>query len=407
MKTLKLFLFLALAPLAAAAVSALAAADPEEETAKGSAMFDGASRYEAAVSQSATAGDKAQLLADFKKHVEINDHGVPAERAALDSMLARMMESSTAREIAARFIENNAKIRLSLEEIPGSTVVTVDGRKVVWGVRGYAQVDKVPPCVVLNKLFIQDGVEPGYGTLAHEMLGHALEKQLAGGLTNIYIFNTDEEENARLIGWLVTAELGLKPDEETWAYMQNPDENKDYIKLMSPYYSLTLTSEEMKDPAPLYRKRIADADMALKRIPQKTQNRRNWVKVMDHFTARHQMDPASFQTVREDISNGLKLAPVTEENLRNIKTALQERLTFFGTGEGKAFLKKLSEEADSEYFRQKDAVILERRERLAERLIGKTRESFRTPPAVGQITMEQLAKLWEEDKKNCASEVFP
>ena len=407
MKTFRLFLLLALAPLAAVAVTLRAAAGPEDETSEGSAMFDGASSYKTAVSPSATAEDKAQLLAEFKKHVELIDHGVPAERAALNSMLARMMESPTARGIAARFIQNNAKVKLTFEDMPGSTVVTVDGKKAVWGMRGKTEVEKEPPCVVINKLYMQDGVQPAYGTLAHEMLGHALEKQLAGDLTRVYIYNTDEEENARLIGWLVTAELGLKPDEETWAYMQNPDENRDYIKLMSPYYSLTLTSDEMKDPAPLYRKRIADADRALIRIPKTSQNRRNWAKVIDHFAAKHHMDPASFQNIREDIANGLKYAPVSEANLTNIKAALQERLTFFGTDKGKDFLKKLAETADSGYFRQKDAVILERRERLAGRLAGKTPDSFRPPPSVGQITMEQLTKLWEADKKNCAAEVFP
>jgi len=407
MKTFRLFLFLALAPLAVVTVAARAMADPEEETAEGSAMFDGATRYEAAVSSGATAEDKAQLLAEFKKHVEIIDHGVPAERTALESMLARMMESSTAREIAVRFIKNDAKVKLTFEDMPGSTVVTEDGKKAVWGMRGRTEVDKVPPRVVMNKLYMQDGVEPAYGTLAHEMLGHALEKQLAGDLTRVYIYNTDEEENARLIGWLVTAELGLKPDSETWAYMQNPDENRDYIKLMSPYYSLTLTSDEMKDPVPLYKKRMADADKALKRIPRTAQNRRDWAKIIDHFVDKHKMDPAAFQTIREDISNGLKYAPVSEANLTNIKAALQERLTFFGTEEGKAFLKKLAKAADSDYFKQKDATILERRERLAGRLAGKTPDSFRTPPAVGQITMEQLAKLWEDDKKNCEAEVFP
>ncbi len=406
MKTFRLFLFLAFALLAVVAVAARGAAAPEEETAEGSAMFDGATRYEAAVSPGATAEDKAQLLAEFKKHVEVIDHGVPAERTALNSMLARMMESPSAREIAARFIKADAKVQLAFEDMPGSTVVTEDGQKSVWGVRGRTEVDKVPPRVVMNKLYMQEGVVPAYGTLAHEMLGHALEKQLAGDLTQVYIYNTDEEENARLIGWLVTAELGQRPDSETWAYMQNPDENRDYIKLMSPYYSLTLTSDEMKDPAPLYRKRVADADKALKSIAQRSQNRRDWAKIVDHFVTKHHMDPAAFQTIREDITNGLKYDPVAQANLVNIKAALQERLTFFGTEQGKELLKKLAEAADSDYFRQKDAVILERRERLAGRLAGKTPDSFRPPPTVGQITMEQLKKMWEDDRKNCAAEVF-
>ena len=410
MKVLRrLFLLLALAPLAAATVPARAVPYPEEASEEGSVMFDGAGRYAKAASPRATAQDKAQLLAEFKKHVVIDDHGVPAERAALDSMLARMMESPTAREIAVKFINEGARVAVSLEEIPGSTVVTVDGKKTFWGTRGYTLVNKDPPPVVMNKLYMHYDRDFGTGGLAHEMLGHAFESQrVSGDLGDVYRYNWDEEENARLIGWLVRTELDIKPEDEVWAYMQNPEDNMEALKMVAPAYSLKLTSSEMKDPVPVYKKRLDDADKALKRLIQRTKNCGNWSKVIDHFVNKHKMDPASFRTIRDDISNVLKDLPAGQENLKEIKEALQERLTYFSGAKGKNFLSKLAKESDNDYFKQKDAVIMERRERLSGLLLGKTQESFKTPPALGQITWDQLVELWESDRKSClsANEVF-
>ena len=382
----------------------LRAGDLDADSAENAAFFDGAAKYRAeAANPSPAAEDKARLVAEFKKQIIFNDHGNPAERAALESMISRMMDSPTAREIAVKFIKEDAKVAFSFEDIPGSTVVTVDGRKNIWGTRGYTSVNKNPPAVVMNKLYMQEGMSAGEGTLAHEMLGHAFEKNLAGDLESVYKYNTDEEENARLIGWLVATELNAAPEEETWAYIQNPDKDREYIKMMSPYYSLTLTSSEMKDPVTFYKKRLADADKALKRLPKSIKNNREWGEIVNHFVNKHTMDPASFQTIREDIDNSLKYIPVAQKNLEKIKEALQERITYFAGKEGKAFLRKLAIDSDNEYFKQKDAVILERRERLAGLLRGKTQESFKTPPAVGQVTWDQLAELWENDKKTCPS----
>ena len=409
MKIPSLLLLLALAPLTAVAAAAQGAPSPESAAAESSVLFDGASRYATAASPQATPEDKAQLLAELKKHVAMDDHGVPAERDAMDSMLARMMDSPTARELAVKFIKEDAKVKFTLEDMPGSTVVTVDGKKAVWGTRGFSSIDKAPPTVVLNKLFMQPDVDTGAGTLAHEMLGHTFEKQrTSGDLDGVYQYNNDEEENARLIGWLVEAELNLKPDDETWAYMQDPDANTEYIKMMAPCYALTLTSEEMKDPVPVYTRRLADADKVAQNAVRNAKFRSNWTLIIGHFVGvSHKMDPAAFEARKEDIATGDKYFPIAQDNIKKIKEALQERITYFSSDEGKQFLAKLAKEADSDYFQKKDAQIMERREKLSGLMLGKTPDSFRAPPAVGQITWDQLVGIWEKDKNlPCASGVL-
>ena len=398
---MKLFLLLALAPLLAAAVPARAVSSVEGAVEDGAVLFDGSGRYAKAVSPDAAPEDRARLLADFKKQVTINDHGNPAEREALDSMLARMMESPSAREVAARFIAADARVELTLEDIPGSTIATVDGKKTLWGTRGLTETNKVPPRVVLNKFFMQYDRDYGIGTLAHETLGHALEAQTSGDVGRAYLYNTNEEENARMIGWLVRTELEVKPEPEIWQYMESPEANRESLKMASVYYALTLTSEEMKDPAPQYTKRLAAAEKSLKGLDGKVEKYEEWKKLLAHFVNDHKMDAASFQSRKDDIENALKAIPSSKKNFEGIKKALQGQLTFFGTENGKQYLAALAVASEDEYFRKKDAVILERRERLAGLLQGTTQASTAPPPPAGQITWAQFTELVKKDKESC------
>lgn len=403
MKKLRLFLLLVLAQLAVAAVPARAASDLDDSAREGSVLFDGAGRYAAAVSPAAAPEDRARLLADFKKQIVMNDHGNPAERAALDSMLARMMDSPTAREVAAKFVEEGARVEISLEDIPGSTIATVEGKKTLWGTRGFTETTKVPPRVVLNKYFMENERDYGIGTLSHETLGHAFEAQRAGpGLRGLYLYNTDEEENARMIGWLVRTELEVKPEAEIWRYMESPEANAESLKMASVYYALTLTSEEMKDPVPAYEKRLADAGKALDQLAGRIEKYEEWKKIIAHLVNDHKMDPASFQSRRDDVENALKGIPKSQKNYADIKTALQGRLAYFRTEEGKQYLLALAAESENEYFKNKDAVILDRRGRLSGLLIGKPQESTAPPPLAGQITWQQLAELAKKDKESCS-----
>ncbi len=375
----------------------------DADSAESSVLFDGAAESRAkAVAPSPAGADRERLEAEFRKQIVIDDHGDPAERKALDSMISRLLESASARELAAKFIKEDAKIELSFEDIPGSVVATVEGRKTIWGTRGFTETTKNPPRVVLNKFFMQYERDFGVGTLAHETLGHAFEAQRAGGdLGGIYLFNTDEEESARLVGWLVRTELEVKPEAEIWNYLQSPEENRESLKMGSVYYALTLTSAEMKDPVPAYEKRISDADKALAQLNGRTENYEGWNRIVDHLVNKHKMDAASFQSRRDDIANALKAIPAGKERLSDIKAALRGRLAYFSTGEGKLYLDRLAKEADNDYFRQKDAVILERRERLSGLLLGTAPDTSPPPPLAGQITWQQLSELAKKDKDSC------
>ncbi len=375
----------------------------EADSAKNTVLFDGAARHRAKAGiPSPAAEDKERLASEFKKQLIINDHGNPAERASIDSMISRMMESATAREIAAQFIKEGAKASVSFEEMPGSTVVTEEGGKTFWGPRGGTYLDDVPPRVELNKLFLQYDGDTGIGTLAHELLGHALERQRGGGaLRSVQYYNKDEEENARLVGWLVRTELGVRPADEIWAYLQNPDDYIESLKMQSPDYSTTLTSGEMRAPAPVYEKRLADADKLLERLSAIPGSCAIWSELIDHLVNKHEMASASFQTVRDEMDNTLRSIPAQQKRVEEIKDGLKRRLDYFTSPAGKKFLGELAKAPDNDYFKRKDAVIKERRARLENLLLGVTQESVKVPPLAGQVTWEELGELRKKEKVFC------
>lgn len=401
--TFKPFFILLAAMAHMCALPFLRAGDLEADFAKNAALFDGvAKRPPKAAPPPPAAEDKERLTTEFKKRLTIDDHGSSEERAALDSMISKMMESATAREVVAKFIKEDAKAKLSLKEIAGSIVVTVGGNKTFWGPLGMTDHSENPPAVELNKLLMQYDRDLAPGTLAHELLGHAFERQRAGEtLKIVQYYNTNEEENARLIGWLVNAELKVKTGDDTWAYMQNPEENIQAIKMMHPAYAIGLTTEEMKDPVPVYERLIADADKRSGLLRQKSKEYAGWSKVIDHFVNSHKMDPASFQAIRDDISNTLESIPAEQQTLETITATLRKYIASFSSAEGKMFLEKLAKESDSDYFNRKDAVIKERRKRLEGLLLTRTPNTSSPPPPVGQLTWQQFKELRETDKDSC------
>ncbi|MFA6433279.1 MAG: hypothetical protein WCW52_01145 [Elusimicrobiales bacterium] len=387
--------------LCACAMRVLKAEDLAADSSASGAPFDGTRSYPSkAISASPAPEDKTRVENEFKKHITINDHGLPAERAALGAMLSRMMDSATAREMTLQFIKAGATAEISFEEMPNSVIATVAGKKTVSGALGYT-ITTDRPSVKLNKLFMQYDRDKGSRVLTHEILGHVLERKQAGALRDVYGYNENEEENSKLIGWLVQIELGDRPEEEVWEYARHPGDYGKLIKMRSAAYSLTLTGDEMKDPVPVYQERLAEADLELLQLRKDVEKGGEWEKQLDHFVRVHGMDPAAFGLLGEEMDGYLKDIPKRQKDLLEIKAALSEQITYFLSAEGRVLLDDLSKAADSDYFRQKDAAILKRRKQLETLLSAKMQAAPIRPHPVGRLTWDQFKELLEKDKKEC------
>lgn len=402
MRSLKiLFLLLSLATLASAPSRAL---DLEGSAEEGSVLFDGGGRYERAASENPAPEDRAALLAALKERINIDDHGVPAERAALDSLLARLMESKTARELSVQFIQEDAKIDLSFEEIPNTRIFTVDGVKVFRTSGGHTHTTAVPPQVHLNKAYLEARQKDAPETLAHEMLGHALERKKAErfGVQDVYLYDQDEEANAGLVGWTVGAELGNNVENGwAWVYMQNPADYHKRLKTNLPYYAGTLSTEEMKDPLSAYSSRLADIHKLLPRIPIRRERYGILMKVTAHLPEPpHNMEASSFLTVREEISASIDTLPGNEQNLNEIKSYLEKRIFAYSGEKGRARQEDLEAKSKSDYFKEKQKAMEERRQVLSGLMLSKPNRTPEPPKRPGQCTWDQLETIWGEHQKS-------
>ncbi|KAF0126647.1 MAG: hypothetical protein FD189_884 [Elusimicrobia bacterium] len=374
-----------------------------EEPERSSRLFDGAGTYAGATaSPSAGAMDAETLKAELKKRITFDDHGSARERAGYEALLSRLLESPTARAEAEKFIQADLRIAFAFEEMDGTTIATVEGRKTVWGPRGVTYTSRVPPGVALNKAFLDHEQDVGVGTFAHETFGHAVSASSLSGddaAANRYIVT--EEENARLIGWLVRTELSVPPEDETWNYVANPEGSMRGLAMAHPYYSLQLTTDELRDPLSVYRERLVQAEELLASIPGRERNIEKWGRIVDHFINAHKMDQSSFRNIRDSLENSRKALPNTRKTYTDIRDILAQRIAYFSSEKGRAALELLRKSADAPFVAERDAAILANRQKLKDLLAGKTPESTRPPPMAGQVTWDQLRELLQADQKHC------
>jgi hypothetical protein len=399
MLRVSLWLLLALAALPALNIVS-AAEDLDASAQEASAQFDGASAY-AAAGKAAAPADKARLLAELKKRVNINARGTPAEGAALNAILARMMDSPTARALAEKFIQEDAKAVISFEEIPGTTVFEINGKKDFWTSGGHAHTSKVPPEVHLNKAYMQAKTENAPETMAHELFGHTLESKRAErfGVTDAVNYHQNDEANAGLIGWTVGAELGNKiTNGWAWIYAANPADYHKRLKSNLAYYAGTLSTEEMRDPRAAYAKRLAETEKLLLRIPIRKEQNEKWLKIIGHLTEKHNMPADSFATLKENIAASLKMIPENEADLREIQAYLQRLIARCDGANGAAWTGNLQTQAQSPYFAEQEAIMAERKKVLEGFMLGKTEESEKPPSRPGQVTWDQLSDMWKADQ---------
>jgi hypothetical protein len=405
MKKLRLCLSLFLALLAQPAwQSAAFAQDLETETARAGVLFDGAGAYAGtAAAAGASAEGKAQLLAALKTRVTIDDRGVPAEGAALNSMLSRILDTPTGRELAVKFLQENATATVSFDTIPDTKVFYLNGKKTFWASGGNAHARNNPPLVHMNSAFMEAKQEEAPGIMAHELFGHVLEGKRADryGVADVYNYNQNEEANASLAGWTVSAELGNKiVDNYAWVYMENPEKYHKQLKSNMASYNRMLSAEEMKDPLPVYQARLVEADKLLLRLPLRKDNYTGWLKVVNHLVALHKMIEDSFKSIKEDIQASLDSIPGAEVRINNIKNYLKELIAHCAGQYGEGWMARLEESSGNAYFAEQEKVLEERRKVLAGLMLGKTQEGERPPPVAGQVTWPQLEELWKQEQNS-------
>lgn len=400
MKLYKLYLLLLAALLALPAGPAAAGLEADSVTA--GELFDGEGRY---TGSAAAAGDsaegKSRLLAALKTRLVINDRGVPAEGERLNAILSRVLDSSTGRQLAVEFLQEGARAEIAFDIVPDTQVLEINGKKTFWTSGGHAHTTMKPPQVHLNEAYMQARQEEAPVTMAHELFGHTLERKRAEryGVEDSYIFHQNEEANAGLVGWTVGAELGNKIDNGwAWIYMANPEDYHKRLKTNLAYYAGTLSTEEMKDPLPVYQERLAGTDALLLRLPVKKEQNETWLRIIDHLVKLHKMIEETFKSLVEEIKGVIASIPGSAARLMEIKTYLGQLIEKCAGNSGQAWVSAMKRESENEYFRERERVMDERAKALGTMMLGKTWESEQPPPRAGQVTWPQLKQLWKDEQ---------
>lgn len=253
------------------------------------------------------------LAAGLRARLVLDDGGNPLAKEALDMAVRRLLESPTARELAAELVKRGLTVRISFERMENSVVAERGGHRSIEGYGGLSTHGSGGPWIKLNRDYLR--VDTSYlfrdlpATLAHEVLGHALGAARAeeAGLVNEWNRWRGDELGAGLVGWLVAAELGYDAgDAHMRRWLENPEGYFRAMHLAGGYYAKTFSAEEAADPAHAYRERLARVDAALELFDSESADAVDWDKVIDHFKTAHGVDPRRIALVRMELANAYR-----------------------------------------------------------------------------------------------------
>ena len=328
--------------------------------------------------------------------------GTKQDREALGEAVGLILKTKTGRELAGEFVKEGAAAELSLGAISNS---------------GETHVAKVPPEVTLSREYL--GKEPEYsrpamaGTLAHELFGHAFEVYRAkkAGLPELARYHyRGDELGARLIDWQVQTELtGTVADANPQEYLDNPEGYYRGVVTRDPYYILTFSPKEMKNPVTTLRgrRKLLAADVA--RTEASLADNESWRPILAHFVAVHRIPKSRFEAAQKGLDDYLKWATGHQKKLAASKVSLEESITSWSSPEGAKEKRQLIAAADSPYLARFEADLAPRARALRRLRAGRSPSSsteIEMPPLVvaapkepaeAPIDLDELSRMYHED----------
>lgn len=191
--------------------------------------------------------------------------GTAEERVFFEMLTRRVLESPTARELAAEVLASPLPVSARFADLPGTQLYERRGGRVAFDATEAGRALRARDGVVveLNRACLR--IDPEYARvdcarhLAHELFGHALGLLRASSAEDraLYLYYDDEYE-ARLVGWIVTVELaGQLLDPEPACALADPAAYRKRLQRTYPSSSASLSLEELSDPLAAWRGRAS------------------------------------------------------------------------------------------------------------------------------------------------------
>jgi len=410
---------------AALDASAASGADPAYERAlarmpKGAPVpqgFDGAAAHAGDVrgppasgprgGQTAPASaDPAVLQARLLQRVAFK--GTKPERQAFGEAVALIMKTKTGSELARQFVHESAAAEVVIAATSNA---------------GSTDTGGIPPKVTLDRKYVTGSNDPNYsrivmaGTLAHELFGHALETQRArtAGFSKLASYHyRGDEVGSRLIDWSVQTELaGKVADADPQDFLGDPEAYYRGMATRDPYYVVSLSAAEMKDPiaALAARRALLAADEA--KTAAEVKQTEAWLPVIAHFVSAHGVAKGRFEPAEKEIGDYLSWGEGHRKKLVESKANLESHIARWSSRAGAAQRKELADAADSAFLRNWDAQLRQRARDLTALRAGpggRGPAAIEVPvvvitapkPGGPPIDLEELSRMYQRDKKTNA-----
>lgn len=318
----------------------------------------------------AAAADPALLQSQFLQRLVFT--GTPAEKAALAESVSIILKSKTGRELAAQFVAERAGAELKLATIERSAAVLEAGKKTVTGTAGMTDTDRNPPLVTISRAYLE--TDPEYrrlamaGTLAHELFGHAFEEQRAkkAGLSHdAHYYYRGDEAGSRLIDWTIQTELAGKTVEgDPSKYLEDVEGYYAELVTTDPYYAITLSRAEMKNPTSTLKGRRAAVAAATAQSAKGIKDMKEWRPIIEHFATVHRVPRARLKPAEDELAAYFAWADIHAAKLVEIKEAIESRIAFWDTPAGAKKKKEIIAAADDPYLVKFEATLAARAKNL-------------------------------------------
>lgn len=353
------------------------------------------------------AAQSAALLRSLRASLDIAPNSDPRAVAAMDEALRSLVNTPTGRELALEFTASGSRAKLEFGKVKNSSVIVMNGRRILRSSGGHTLPGENPPRVVLNQDYLD--TDPDFrrvnmtATLGHELFGHAFEVQRAKkqGISRKILYHyRGDEAGSGLIGWLVQAELGGRLDNgHMWNYLADPEKYHAGLKTNLPYYSTTLSLAEMRAPVATLESRVASIDASRKSAKAHAASMSAWRPKIAHFVAAHGIARSRFSSLSEDIAAAEVWNTSRQATLDGIHAQLTGTIARWKKAESAPLKAELLAASRSTYMRQAEARLTARAERL-DRLIGGRKREPTIPPVPGKLTWDDLYRLYEQDQKD-------
>lgn len=338
------------------------------------------------------ASERRALAGALLRQLDLGDEADP-HRPMLLGVIEQLMQSPTAQRCARAFLAEDISTRVRF----GPTFL-----------KGAADWTEGLLTVTLNEAYLDDGIGPAGPSLpvvlCHEMFGHGLWHARAHRHKAFQAIHHHElaEVYARLIHWAVEVELEGRPrGSDAESYLADPAGYLAQTKLDLPYYALTFSSAELRQPIEAIEGRIRF--LMAKRPESLTRLRtlRSWMLALGDLVRRGVVAEGPAETLRR------ALAADAEEMRRQRRSIGETVIELTG------ILERIAAEADRQSERYliwaADCPVVldltretEDQERRLRALIGSI------PPVDpvgagqaerdGQITFDDLVELYRRDR---------